>query len=158
MIVGSVTPDMDTAGRSKTGIEERLTLIEAEFGSVAVTQTTVEVGDDRYQRARKYSRNNRLTVEPVVHNDDGAVLKGPDGEVPCGQTEPEEGIPAATRRIVRDTADINCAVRDVDEATIYGFRNSADPDADTVYRLCVTVAAETGETELTGGAYWDDIE
>jgi ADP-ribose pyrophosphatase YjhB (NUDIX family) len=149
---------MDTASRSKSRIEERLTLIEEEFGSLAVTQTTVEVGDDQYQRALEYSRNNRLTVEPVVYNDGGEMLQKSDGELPCGQTKPNEGISAATRRIVREAADINCSVRDVDEATIYGFRNSADPKADTVYRLCVTVTARTGETDLADDACWEQSD
>jgi hypothetical protein len=147
---------MDTASRSKSRIEERLTLIEEEFGALAVTQTTVEVGNNRYQRALEYSRNNCLTVEPVVYNDDGEVLHGQDDEFPCGQTKPNEGIQAATRRIGRETADINCSVRDIDEATIYGFRNSDDPEAGTVYRLCVTVTAKTGEKDAADGVYWEN--
>lgn len=147
---------MDIASRSKTRIEERLSMIEAEFGSLAVTQTTIEVGTEQYQRALEYSRNNRLTVEPVVRNDDGEVLRESDGGLPRGHTEPNEGIPAATRRIVREAADISCAVRDVDTATISGYRNSDDPTADTVYLLCVTVTAKTGETAISDGVYWDE--
>src|SRR6056297_2451516 len=98
---------MDVASRSRSRVEERLTRLEEEFGSPEVTQTTFEVGEQRYQRALERSRDGQLDVRVVVRDDDGAVLlQEGDGEwlVPRGQTEPGEGLAEAVRRIVRDAA------------------------------------------------------
>jgi len=151
---------MDVANRSRSRVEERLSRLEAEFGSLEVTQTTFEVGARRYQQAVENSRDGQLTVRVVVRDDSGAVLlEEGDGEwqVPRGRTRPDERLAEAVRRIVRETADVDCAVTDCVTANIHGIRNSDDESADTVYRLSVVFTAEVTETEVPAGesVRWD---
>jgi len=150
---------MDVASRSRSRVEERLTRLEAEFDSLDVTQTTFEVGSERYQRALDRSRDGQLDVRAVVRDNDGAVLlREGDGEwlVPRGQTEPGEGLAEAARRIVRDAAGVDCTVTDAVTAKIHGIGNSDDETAGTVYRLSVVVTAEVVETGDGGESVrWD---
>ncbi|MDS0257977.1 NUDIX domain-containing protein [Haloarcula sp. S1CR25-12] len=151
---------MDVASRSRSRVEERLTRLEEEFGPPEVTQTTFEVGSERYQRALEKSQDGQLDVRAVVRDDDGAVLlREGDGEwmVPHGQTEPDERLSAAVKRIVRDAADVDCTVTDAVSANIHGIRNSDDEAASTVYRLSVVFTAEVVDTDEPDGdeVRWD---
>lgn len=151
---------MDVADRSRSRVEERLTRLEEEFGTLEVTQTTFEVGDERYQRAVENSREGQLNVRAVVRDDSGAVLlQEGDGEwlVPRGQTRPDERLGEAVQRIVGETADVDCRVTDAATANIHGIRNSEDASADTVYRLSVVFTAEVVDTEVPAGESlrWD---
>ena len=140
---------MDVASRSRSRVEERLTRLEDEFGTPEVTQTTFEVGDERYQRALERSRDGQLDVRVVVRDDDGAVLlREGDGEwmVPQGQTAPDERLAGAVRRIVREAAGVDCTVTDAVAANIHGIRNSDDESAETVYRLSVVFTAEVTDS------------
>jgi len=137
---------MDVASRSRSRVKERLTRLEEEFGKPEVTQTTFEVGSDRYERAIERSRGGQLNLQVVVRDDTGSVLLCADDDewlVPQGQTRPNERLAEAVRRIVEETAGVDCAVTDVSRANIHGIRNSDDESADTVYRLSVVFAAET---------------
>ena len=151
---------MDVASRSRSRVEERLTRLEEEFGAPEVTQTTFEVGGERYQRALERSRDGQLDVRVVVRDDDGAVLlREGDGEwvVPHGRTEPDERLSGAVRRIVREVADVDCRVTDATTANIHGIRNSDDESAATVYRLTVVFTAEIVDTDEPSGdeLRWD---
>ena len=144
---------MDVASRSRSRVEERLTRLEEDFGTPEVTQTTFEVGAERYQRALERSRDGQLRLQVIVRDDDGAVLlcEGDDEWlVPSGQTRPDERLPEAVRRIVAEAAGVDCSVTDVARANIHGIRNSDDEDADTVYRLSVVFVAETAESDADG--------
>ncbi|WP_262175801.1 NUDIX domain-containing protein [Haloarcula laminariae] len=151
---------MDVASRSRSRVEERLTRLEEQFGTLEVTQTTFEVGPRRYQRAIENSRDGQLDVRAVVRDEDGAVLlQEGDGEwlVPRGQTRVDEPLSGAVQRIVSETADVDCTVTDATTANIHGIRNSDDEDADTVYRLCVVFTAEVTEADVPTGESlrWD---
>jgi len=140
---------MDVASRSRSRVEERLSRLEAEFGTPDVTQTTFEVGQERYQRAIERSRDGQLEIHAVVRDDAGRVLlrEGDGGwMIPRGQTRPDERLPAAVRRIVRETVDVDCSVTGACSANIHGIRNSDDDGADTVYRLSVVFTAEIANT------------
>lgn len=141
---------MDVPNRSRARVRERLDHLEAEFGSVEVTQATFEVGAKRYQRAVENSRDGHLDIRVVVRDEDGAVLLEDGEEVPQGQTNPDERLGEAVRRIVRETADIDCSVTGVATANIYGIRNSET--GETVYRLSVVFTAEVADAEQTTGA------
>jgi ADP-ribose pyrophosphatase YjhB (NUDIX family) len=136
---------MDVASRSRSRVEERLTRLEEEFGPPEVTQTTFEVEAERYQQSLERSRDGQLDVRCVVRDDDGAVLlREGNGEwiVPRGQTQSDERLSAAVRRIVREAADVECTVTDAVSANIHGIRNEDDESAGTVYRLSVVFTAE----------------
>ena len=136
---------MDVASRSRSRVEERLTRLEEEFGPPEVTQTTFGVSEERYQRSLEQSRDGQLDVRCVVRDDDGAVLlREGNGEwlVPRGQTEPGEGLSDAVKRIVRETAGVDCTVTDAVSANIHGIRNEDDESASTVYRLSVVFTAD----------------
>jgi len=136
---------MDVASRSRSRVEERLTRLEEEFGTPEVTQTTFEVGEQRYKRSLERSRDGQLDVRAVVRDDDGAVLVREDDEewmVPRGQTRPDERLGEAVRRIVRDAASVDCRVTDAVRANIHGIRNEDAESASTVYRLSVVFTAE----------------
>lgn len=144
---------MDVASRSRSRVEERLTRLEEEFGTPEVTQTTFEVGAERYQHAVESSRDGQLRLRVVVRDDDGAVLLCEDDDewlVPSGETRPDERLPEAVRRIVAEAAGVDCSVTDVARANIHGLRNSDDEDADTVYRLSVLFVARTADCEVDG--------
>jgi hypothetical protein len=136
---------MDVASRSRDRVEERLQRLESEFGTLEVTQMTFEVDSDNYRRAVDRSREDRLSVRAVVRDDEGAVLVH-EGEnewlCPQGETKPDEQVPDAVRRIVRDVADIDYSLLDTATANIHGIRNSDDETAATVYRLSVVFTAE----------------
>ena len=141
---------MDGASRSRSRVEERLRHLEEEFGGVVVTQTTFEVGPQRYQRAIESSWEGQLDVRVVVRDNDGAVLLregGGEWLVPRGRTRPDERLREAVRRIVRETAGIECAVTGAETANIHGIRNGDDETADTVYRLSVVFTAELAEAD-----------
>lgn len=140
---------MDVTSRSRSRVQERLEHLEAEYGSVEVTQTTFEVGPDRYQRAVENSRDSHLTIRAVVRDDDGAVLVEGDEEVPQGQTRPDERLGEAVRRIVRETAAVDCSVTGAATANIHGVRN--EETGETVYRLCAVFTAEPVSNEQTAG-------
>ena|SRR6056297_3511096 len=151
---------MDVASRSRSRVEERLTRLEEQFGPPEVTQTTFEVSEERYQRSLERSRDGQLDVRCVVRDDDGAVLlREGNGEwmVPRGQTEPDEGLSEAVRRIVREAAGVDCTVTDAVSANIHGIRNEDDESASTVYRLSVVFTAEVSDAgEPTGESVrWD---
>ena len=151
---------MDVASRSRSRVEQRLQRLEEQFGTLEVTQTTFEVGAQRYQRAIENSRDGQLNVRVVVRDDSGAVLlQEGDGEwlVPRGRTRPDERLSEAVRRIDRETADVDCAVTDCVTANIHGIRHSDDADADTVYRLSVVFTAEVAEEAVPAGesVRWD---
>jgi len=148
---------MDVASRSRSRVEERLTRLEEEFGSPEVTQTTFEVGPERYERTLEQSRDGQLGVRVVVRDDEGSVLVDEDDGVPQGRTEPEEGPREAVKRIVRETAGVDCTVEDATSADIHGIRNSDDESAATVYRLTVVFTAEVVDsTEPRGESVrWD---
>ena len=151
---------MDAANCSPASVEERLTRLESEFGPLEVTQTTFEVGAERYRSAREKARDGQVDVQVVVRDGAGAALlwEGDDGgPVPRGQTNPEEDISAAVRRIVRQTAGIECSVTDAKVAKIHGIRNSADEAAETAYRLSVVCTAEPEDAagNICESAHWD---
>jgi len=151
---------MDVADRSHARVEERLTRLEEEFGGLEVTQTTFEVGAERYQRAIENSGDDQLNVQVVVRDGDGAVLlEEDDGEwlVPQGRTEPDERLADAVQRIVREAANVDCVVTDAATATIHGLRNSDDETADTVYRLSVVFTAKLADADVPAGesVRWD---
>ena len=151
---------MDVASRSRSRVEERLTRLEEEFGTPEVTQTTFEVSAERYHRNLERSRDGQLDVRCVVRDGDGSVLlREGDGEwmVPRGQTEPDESLSAAVRRIVRETAGIDCTVIDAVSANIHGIRNEDDESAETVYRLSAVFTAEVVDTAEPSGESirWD---
>ncbi|MFC6756059.1 MULTISPECIES: NUDIX domain-containing protein [Haloarcula] len=151
---------MDVASRSRSRVEERLTRLEEEFGTPEVTQTTFEVGAQRYQRSLERSRDGQLDVRAVVRDDDGAVLlREGDGEwvVPRGQTRPDERLGEAVRRIVREAADVDCRVTDAVCANIHGIRNEDDESASTVYRLSVVFTADVVDSSEPSGesVRWD---
>ena len=145
---------MDVASRSRSRVEERLTRLEEEFGAPEVTQTTFEVGEERYQRTLERSRDGQLDVRCVVRDGDGAVLlREGNGEwmVPRGQTRPDEPPAAAVRRIVRQTAGVECAIVDAISANIHGIRNEDDESASTVYRLSVVFTADVVDSADPNG-------
>ena len=145
---------MDVASRSRSRVEERLTRLEEEFGAPEVTQTTFEVGEERYQRTLERSRDGQLDVRCVVRDGDGAVLlREGNGEwmVPRGQTRPDEPPAAAVRRIVRQTAGVECAIVDAVSADIHGIRNGDDESASTVYRLSVVFTADVVDSADPNG-------
>ena len=151
---------MDVASRSRSRVEERLTRLEEQFGPPEVTQTTFEVSEERYQRSLERSRDGQLDVRCVVRDDDGAVLlREGNGEwmVPRGQTEPDEGLSEAVRRIVREAAGVDCTVTDAVSANIHGIRNEDDESASTVYRLSVVFTADVVEEADPNGksVRWD---
>lgn len=136
---------MDVAARSRKRVRERLARLEQEFGPVAVDQTTFPVEPAAYERAVERSREGQVVVHASVHNGSGDVLLSEaDGRwaIPRGRTQPTERPADAAERIVRETAGLDCTVRDVDRATIYGVRNGDDAGAETVYRLSVVFDAE----------------
>jgi len=151
---------MDVASRSRSRVEERLTRLEEEFGPPEVTQTTFEVEAERYQRSLERSRDGQLDVRCVVRDDDGAVLlREGNGEwiVPRGQTQPDERLSEAVKRIVREAADVDCTVTDAVSANIHGIRNEDDESASTVYRLSVVFTAEIVDSAEPSGesVRWD---
>ncbi|QIO22278.1 NUDIX hydrolase [Haloarcula sp. JP-L23] len=152
---------MDVSDRSRARVEERLSRLDAEFGSPAVTQTTFEVDEESYERAVERSRDGQLDVHAIVRDEDGAVmLREGDGEwmLPRGQTRPDEDLETAAKRIVRDAAGVDCTVTDAVRATISGVRNGDDESAETVYRLSVVFTAELTEAEGQRGdeaVRWD---
>ena len=151
---------MDVADRSRARVEERLTRLESKFDAPTVTQTTFEVGEERYQRAVEQSRGGQLDVRTVVRDDDGSVLlREGDGEwtIPSGQTRPGESPEAAAERVVSETADVDCSVTDAVSANISGVRNGDDESAETVYQLSLVFAAELIDSpDATDGAVrWD---
>lgn len=151
---------MDVASRSRSRVEERLTRIEEEFGPPEVTQTTFEVAEERYQRSLERSRDGQLDVRCVVRDGDGAVLlREGNGEwiVPRGQTQPDERLSVAVKRIVRESAGVDCTVTDAVSANIHGIRNEGDESADTVYRLSVVFTAEVIDSAEPNGesVRWD---
>ncbi|WP_254273784.1 NUDIX hydrolase [Haloarcula marina] len=154
---------MDVSDRSRARVEERLTRLEEEFGSPAVTQTTFEVDGESYRRAVEHSRDGQLDVHAIVRDDDGAVLLSEDDEewiIPRGQTRPGESLEAAARRIVKDRTGLDCSVAEAVRASISGVRNGDDEDDAAVYRLSVVFTAEladseTTTTEATEAVRWD---
>ena len=151
---------MDVASRSRSRVEERLTRLEEQFGPPEVTQTTFEVSEERYQRSLERSRDGQLDVRCVVRDDDGAVLlREGEGEwiVPQGQTEPDERLSEAVKRIVREAAGVDCTVTDAVSANIHGIRNEDDESAATVYRLSVVFTADVDDAGDSSGesVRWD---
>ncbi len=152
---------MELAGRSRSRVEERLRKLEANFGPPAVTQTTFEVADERYQRSLAQSRDGQFDVRCVIRDGNGAVLlREREGQwgVPQGKTEADEQPSAAVKRIVREAAGVDCTVTDAVRANIHGIRNEDDGSAPTVYRLSVVFTADIDEeSDPTGEAVrWDD--
>jgi len=140
---------MEVGAASRERVEELLDVLEAEYGSVTVNQTTFAVGSTAYERAVERSREGRLAVHVVVHNDDRDVLlREADGgwAIPRGESRPGEPLAEAPERIVQETAGLDCSVEDAKRATISGVRNDDDPDADTVYTLSVVFTATASET------------
>ena len=126
---------MDVAGRSRSRVEERLTRLEEEFGTPEVT--------------RRPTRR-----QCVVRDGDGAVLlREGNGEwtVPRGRTRPDEPPTAAVRRIVRETAGVECAIVDAVSADIHGIRNEDDESASTVYRLSVVFTVDVVDSADPNG-------
>jgi ADP-ribose pyrophosphatase YjhB (NUDIX family) len=72
--------------------------------------------------------------------------------------EPDESPERAAERIVRESADVDCAVQDVSNATIVGICNSEDPSAETLYQLQIVFTAEVEEppASTTETVRWDD--
>lgn len=144
---------MGIGAASRERVEELLEVLETEYGSVTVNQTTFAVGPAAYDRAVERSREGRIAVHVVVHNESRDVLlREADGgwAIPRGETRPGEPLPAAPERIVRETAGLDCSVEDAERATISGVRNEDDPEADTVYTLSVVftaVAPEAGAAD-----------
>ncbi len=145
---------MDVTSRSRSRVQERLEHLEAEYGSVEVTQTTFEVGPQRYQRAVERSRDGHLNIGAVVRDEDGAVLVADDEDIPRGQTRPDERLAEAVRRIVRETAGVDCSVTGAASANIHGIRN--EETGETVYRLCVVFTAEVTDSDqaVDGSVRW----
>ncbi|AUG46816.1 hypothetical protein BVU17_04520 [Haloarcula taiwanensis] len=145
---------MEIAERSRARVQERLARLEQEFGSTPVDQTTFSVGGEAYQRAVERSREGQVDVHAFVHNESGDVLlRDTDGswEVPKGQTQGAERPAAAVRRVVTETAGVECTVRDAVRATICGVRNESDSNAETVYRLSIVFDAEINGAALNDG-------
>ncbi|WP_276271034.1 NUDIX hydrolase [Haloarcula litorea] len=151
---------MDAADRSRAAVEDYIRELEAEFGSLSVSQTTFEVGAGHYQRAVEQSSAGRLDVHALVEDEDGAVLlhEG-DGEwvLPRGQTRPEESPGDAAERVVSEAVGADCTVTDAVKATISGVRNGDDASAETVYRLAVVFTVELIESPDAPGeaVRWD---
>ena len=151
---------MNVADHSRARVEERLKRLESNFGTPTVTQTTFEVGQERYQRAVEQSRDGQLDVRTVVRDGDGSVLLSEgNGEwtIPSGQTGPGESPEAAARRVVSEAAAVDCSVTDAVRANISGVCNGDDESAETVYRLSVVFAAELIDSPdaTDGGVRWD---
>ena len=143
---------MDVAGRSRSRVEERLTRLEEEFGTPEVMQTALEVGKRRYQRTLERSHDGQLDVQCVVRDDGGAVLLGEgNGEWIVPRTRPDEPPAAAARRIVRETAGVECSIVDAVSADIHGIHNEDDESASTVYRLSVVFTADVVDSADPNG-------
>lgn len=152
---------MARLGGTYEDIEERLSRLEQVYGTVTVNQSTFEVEGERYRRVAEGTRADGVDVHVVVHNDTDDVLvrrRDSGWTIPQGTVKRGESPEAAAERIVRESADVDCAVQDVANATIVGICNSEDPSAETLYQLQIVFTAEVEEppASTTETVRWDD--
>lgn len=152
---------MVSVGGTHEEIEERLDRLEARYGTVTVNQSTFEVEGDRYHRVADGTRADEVDVHVVVHNDTDDVLvreRDSGWTIPQGTVHPDESPEMAAERIVRENAGVDCAVQDVENATIVGICNSEDPSAETLYQLQIVFSADVEEppANTTETIRWDD--
>ena len=142
---------MGVAARSRERVEWRLAELEAAYGSFPVTQTTVTLPGERYERAREQYRDGLVDVYAEVRNDDGEILHvETDGglALPGTATDVDDSLEGRVCRTVEQETGVECRVEELAEVTIAGIRNADAPDVATVYRLVVVFAAahESGVT------------
>ena len=134
---------MGVAGRSRDHVEELLAELESDYDSFPVNQTTVSVSAEQYDRVVEQWRRGIARVDVHVHNDQNDVLLVEDDDdltVPGEVVTEGDSLERRARRAVRQATGVECEVETIEEVTIAGVHNEADPDAEPAYRLVVLMS------------------
>lgn len=148
---------MGVAGRSRDHVEEMLSELESAYSSFPISQTTITVSAEYYNRALRQFEEGVAKVDVHVHNDDDDVLLIENGDnlTPPGETiTADESLEHQARRAVTQETGAECRIESIKQVTIVGVHSESDPDADPVYRLVVILSGELVSDSDTGE--WQD--
>lgn len=156
-----VTDFMGVAERSREHVENKLAELEAAHGSFAIKQTTITLPEEQYVSMRERGNPEPVSAYIAVRNEDGDVLHV-DGEgeteLPGVQSALDASLEPTICEKVQERAGVDCVVESVEQVTIAGLRNGADPNAGTLYNLVVVFNGSHQTGVPSEGATWRQLD
>jgi hypothetical protein len=146
---------MGVVEHSSASVESRLTELETAYSSFPVNQTTVSVATERYEQARAELDN--LDIFGKVTNEESDVLhlaREGSPSLPSTTIAETDALESSLVETIEERTGITAQIDDVEQATIVGIRDQANPDRDTVYRLAVLFAASVRDDSADSDAVW----
>jgi hypothetical protein len=152
---------MGVAEQSREHVEDKLAELEAAHGSFDINQTTITVPGEQYASMRDRGNPEPVSMYIAVRNEEDDVLhvdgEG-DLELPGVQTELDASLGAAIREAVQERTGVDCVIEGIEQVTIAGLRNGADPNAGTLYNLVVVFNGSYQTGVPTEEASWRQLD
>jgi len=148
---------MGVAGQSRDHVEAVLADLEGSYESFAVTQTTVSVSRETYERTVERCEEGVCRVDVHVQNQAGEVLvvETEDGRVPPGETVGADGsLEREARRAVEEATGVECHIDAIEEVTIAGIHDETETATTPVYRILVLVTGRKVAGSCSQDSSW----
>ena len=149
---------MGSCERSREQIAERLSGLELAYGSFPVNQTTVTLPAARFERVRERYGNSLVTARVKVRNDDSEILHltGSNRQpLPSVEITTAQRLEQQARAAVAEQTGVECAIDDLERATITGVRNAET--ANSCYHLVVVLAGNKEGGVANDSGTWTPI-
>ncbi len=143
--------------RSRERVEEYIAGLEATYGTVPVSQTTVSLPDERYASVRECQRETGGFVDAYlqVHNAEWEVLHvGRNADLPGVRVAFDASPEPRVREAVREQAGVACTVEAIERATIAGTRNADDLECGTLYHVILVFSGTHVAGEPDENVVW----
>lgn len=134
---------MNAVEHSSRSVESQLSALEDAYGQFHVTQVTISVDTEEYER-RRNSGCDEIELYAKVTNDASEVLHVDTGYrrvLPSTTVAVDRPIEEALRSHVAETAGVDCRIEEIAGVTILGIRDGNDSTRNTVSRLAVLFEA-----------------
>ncbi len=148
---------MGIGERSRARVEELLADLEGIYDAFPVNQTTLALGNERYEQARDQYVEGSVETYVELRNDDGDILhvrKNGRFGLPGIVGDPDDSLERTVRRAVTAQAGVTLSIEGISEVTITGLSNADDDDAPILYRLLVVFDADYSGGTPAEGAEW----